>query len=221
MNNSKIFDWSKVHTDAVPELLRQGELCLEGLLTAAIASDQRATALCGILGAVGGVLLAAAATILAGANPGMALVYSAGATAVPLLIASFLAGFAGRPIDFYMTGYEPHLLGQGAVDKMWMLRYAIVDVQKRIDANREKLVRGSRLISIAFAFAALSILSGTTTFAALRFPCLRHLSETACSAAEPAAVREKAAEEGAANPALEPPTIRNSEETNKKLLPKQ
>jgi len=194
MDEPKTFDWSSVDADAVPEILRQGELCLSGLLTSAIASDQRATSLCGILGAVGGVLLAGAATILAGSNPEMPLVYAATAGAAPLLIASLLAGLAGRPIDFYMTGYEPHLLAQGARDKTWMLRYAIINVQKRIDANRDKLVRGSRLITFAFAFAALSVVTGVGAFGALKFSILQHPSGKARSVPGLAVVQEMGAE---------------------------
>lgn len=52
-------DFSNVPDSAVKELHRQGELCLLGTMQLALAADQRATTLSGILGA-GAVALAAA-----------------------------------------------------------------------------------------------------------------------------------------------------------------
>jgi hypothetical protein len=162
-----VMDLSEIPLPSIKELQRQGEACLQGTVQLALAADQRATTLTGIFGAGAVALLAAAATVLAGAHPDLSLVCGAGVTSLFLLGGAISCAWAGRPIDFFVTGYEPRLLAQSATDEVWMLRYAIEDIQTRIDANRRALERSARLLYQGALIAMAAVLAGAGTFLSL------------------------------------------------------
>jgi hypothetical protein len=75
-------DFSEIPDNAVKELHRQGELCLLGTMQLAVAADQRATTLSGILGAGSVALAAAMAGLISGAHPNLVLIVPAAITQV-------------------------------------------------------------------------------------------------------------------------------------------
>ena len=148
----------------VEELLRQAELCLEGTVRIGVGADQRSAALCGVFGAGGFGLLTVAATIFAGSHVSMPLQLATGSAGIVLLRAAHLCAQAARPRDFYGEGYEPARLAAAAADKLWMQRYAIVDIQRRIEANRAEILREAELISRALNHAPVALVVGAAAF---------------------------------------------------------
>jgi len=150
-------NFSQVPDQSVDEFLRQGQECLAGTIQLAIASDQRATAMAGIYGAASIALLAAGAAIITGNIPNLPLLFSFLSTAGFLFIASLVCAWAARPIDFFVSGYEPRKLLRSTPDPNWMKRYVAEDTQQRIDANRQSLLLASKNIRVAAVFAFLAI----------------------------------------------------------------
>jgi hypothetical protein len=62
---------------------------------------------------------------------------------VLLFIGALFCARAAQPVDFFIAGYEPKRMTSAAQDETWIFRYAAEDVQARIDANRDSLVRAS------------------------------------------------------------------------------
>ncbi len=169
MSGSWKVDWSETPDDALRELLRQGELFLQGTIQLGVAADQRAVALSTIFGGGAIALLAAAATVLAGSHPNSALEWAATVTAVFLLTSAFLAALAAHPVNFFVAGYEPKLLHGSSSDETWMLRYVVQDMQMRIDVNRAAIDRAAVLSSNALRVAAVGVLAGILVFGFLAF----------------------------------------------------
>jgi hypothetical protein len=165
-------DWDDIPEAAVREILRQGETYLDATLKVAIAADQRATTLMGIYGAVGVALLVSAATIGTRAQPDFSLIVSLGVVASLLLLAGLICGRAGRPIDFYVSGYEPTKIIKSSTHELWLLRYVCEDVQRRIDSNRRSLERSSVLIVSSFIISGLAVIAGIIAFFCLRIMSL-------------------------------------------------
>ncbi len=158
------FDATKVPAAAVDEILRQGEACLAGTVQLALAADQRGGTMTGILGAGAVALLAAAAAI---PNTGNGLTVPFVATAALLFVAALLVAWSARPIDFHVGGYEPRLLCEsGTDDPVWLKRFAIADVQMRIDANRQALAAASRWFNAGLCIAGLAPVAGVAAYLA-------------------------------------------------------
>jgi hypothetical protein len=168
MTTTAVMDLSEVPLESVQELHRQAETCLAGTVPLAIAADQRATTMMGIFGAGAVALLAAIATVLAAATPNVPFIGGAGGTAALLFTAALIAAMAAAPIDFHVGGYEPKRIVRSAGDLAWMLRYAIKDMQDRIDVNREVLERSAHLLRVAMAFAVAAIPMGCLVFILLK-----------------------------------------------------
>ena len=161
-------DLSEISLASVQELHRQAETCLSGTVQLAIAADQRATTMAGIFGAGSVALLAAVATILAAASPNNPFIGGASAMAALFFVAAVTSAMAAAPTDFHVGGYEPKLFVRSAGDLAWMLRYAVQDMQDRIDFNRAVLARSARRLRVAMGFAVAAIPSGVLVFSALR-----------------------------------------------------
>jgi hypothetical protein len=162
--NVNEIDWDDVPEHTVREILRLGETYLDSTLKVAIAADQRATALMGIYGAVGVALLVSAATIGTRTQPDVSLIVSLGIVAFLLLVAGLICGRAGRPIDFYISGYEPKKIIKSSSHELWMLRYVCEDVQRRIDSNRQSLEKSSVLIFSSFIISGFAVIAGVVAF---------------------------------------------------------
>jgi hypothetical protein len=165
---SSAIDLSGVPDESIRELHKQAETCLAGTVQFAIAADQRATTMAGIFGAGCIALLAAIATVLAATAPYSPFIGGAAGMALLLFAAAITSGMAAIPTDFHVGGYEPKRLAKSASDLIWMLRYALDDMQDRIDVNRSVLERSARLLRVATAFAVGAIPLGILVFSVLR-----------------------------------------------------
>ncbi len=161
-------DLSEVSLDGVQELHRQAETCLSGTIQFGIAADQRATTLTGIFGAGCVALLAAIATVIAGSSPHKAFVGGAATIATLLFVAAMISAMACAPGDFHVGGYEPKRFARSAGDLAWMLRYAVEDMQVRIDCNRAALERSARLVHVSMGLALAAIPLGILAAALTR-----------------------------------------------------
>jgi hypothetical protein len=109
-------------------------------------------------------------------DPNWALVVAVASTAALLFIGALFCAWASQPVDFFVAGYEPKRMAPAARDDTWILRYAVEDVQVRIDANRKLLVRASRLLIWGRRIALLAVLSGLIVFSSLHL-LTGHFSE--------------------------------------------
>ena len=162
-------DFTDVPDEAVEELYRSGEACLQGTIQFALAADQRATTLAGVFGGGSVALLAVAATIRTASAGDPAFMWASIATAAVLFVGALICAWAGRPIDFHAPGYEPKRLAKSASDPVWMKRYAAEDLQVRIETNRAALERGASHLKRGAAVAALAPLIGIAVYLALAF----------------------------------------------------
>jgi len=87
-------DFSKVPDEAIKELHRQGEVCLQGTVQLALAADQKASTLTGILGAGSVALIAATVTMISAARHNYALIGAAVTTSILLLVGAFFCAVA-------------------------------------------------------------------------------------------------------------------------------
>jgi len=167
-------DFSNIPADAIKELHRQGEICLQSTMQLALAADQRATTLTGIMGAGAVALLAATATMISSAHPSAALIGTGAGTATLLFVGALFCAWAAQPLDFFVAGYEPRRMAPAARDETWILRYATEDMQIRIDSNRASLVHASRLLTWGRSIALLAVPLGITIFFAISLVVSHH-----------------------------------------------
>jgi hypothetical protein len=172
ISNAHEIDWADIPEPAVREILRQGEKYLDSTLKTAVAADQRATTLMGIYGAVGVALLVSAATLGTRVQPDPSLIMPIVATAFCLLIAGLMCGRAGRPVDFYVSGYEPDKIVRSSADELWLMRYICEDLQRRIDLNKAILKKSSHWIFASFFASGISVLIGIAVFFIIRVTTL-------------------------------------------------
>jgi hypothetical protein len=168
-------DFSTVPPQALAELNRQGEACLQGTVQLAIANDQRAVTLTGMFGAAAGALAALVGALVAATHePSLALFWAIGAAAALLFLAAILCAISAKPADFFVNGYEPRLLAQGCAgeDLTPILRAALEDVQNRIDRNRAALVRSARVLTSALWIGGAALPIAVVAFTVLSV-CLR------------------------------------------------
>ena len=157
-------DCSAVPDSTIGELHRQGEICLQGTVQLATALDQRATTTSGIFGAGALALLTAAAAMSGASQRIVPFIYGASTTAALLFCGALFCAWAARSTDFFVSGYEPRRLLKSAGDKFWMLRYAVEDIQKRIDANRIVLERSSTLFTWGRRIGLSAVPAGVAAF---------------------------------------------------------
>lgn len=161
-------DFSQIPPEAIKELHRQSEICLQGTLQLALAVDQRAITLTGILGAGSIALAAARVTMLSSVHPNPAMVGAAAITALVLFSAALLCAWAARPSSFHVAGYEPKRMAKAALNDIWILRYATEDAQVRIDSNRRSLERASRNLAWGMCVAMIALPVGASVFSLYR-----------------------------------------------------
>jgi hypothetical protein len=149
------------HNDAaaLKELVHQGEVCLSDTVRLAIAADSRATTFCGIFGAGGVALLAAAAANFASQHGERAFITAAVVAGLLFIFASAVAAFAARPTDFFAGGDEPRRIAT-VTDALAQLRYIAIDLQMRIDKNRTALERSAARTLRALYLAGTAVLGG-------------------------------------------------------------
>jgi hypothetical protein len=171
-------DFSTIPAEAIKELHRQSEVCLQGTVQLALAVDQRAITLTGILGAGSVALAAATVTMISSAQPNPALIGAAAVTALLLFLGAMLCAWAARPSSFHVAGYEPKRMAKSALNDTWILRYATEDAQVRIDSNRLSLQRASRTLALGMCIAIAALPLGFSAFFALSAPSNLRFFET-------------------------------------------
>lgn len=167
--SEKALDLSNVAPDAIRELQRQAELCLQGTIQLALAADQRATTLTEVFGAGSVALLAADATLLTAPNENAPLIWSGLAASLMLFGGSLFCAWAARSIDFFVAGYEPRLLAPSATEEVWLVRYSTESLQHCINANRRALERSARTVRRGLVLALLTAPIAAIIFAVLRW----------------------------------------------------
>lgn len=162
----EFIDFSSIPDSTIEELHRQAETCLAGTVQVALAADARATTLTGILGGGAVALLAGVASIIASDNYDKfhAVLWSALVVAIAWFVGAMSCAWSARPTEFYVGGYEPRLLAQSATDRVWMLRYATEDLQKRIGANRDTLDQNATFLRRGLLSALLGVVVGVGLF---------------------------------------------------------
>jgi|SRR5271156_465992 len=157
--------WDGVSEAGQREFLSRGQEMVTATLSLAHGADLRNTTMMGIFGAVGVALFAAGAAIFAGSHPSWALAGGAMTAAIGLFIASAICAIAARPIDFFISGFEPkQLVNSSARNDQDRTRVLIAVIQDRIDHNRESLARSARLTVIAMCVGAASLAVGAAAF---------------------------------------------------------
>ena len=157
--------WDGVSEAGQREFLLRGQEMVTATLSLAHGADLRNTTMMGIFGAVGVALFAAGATIITGSHPSWALAGGAMTTAIGLFIASAICAVAARPVDFFISRFEPkRLIDSSARNDQDRTRVLIAVIQDRIDHNRESLARSARLTAIAMCVAAASLAVGALFF---------------------------------------------------------
>jgi hypothetical protein len=151
--------------DAVEELRRGAEECLNGTITLAIASDQRSTTLAGVFGA-GSVGILAAYLVIPSAERSVALAWAAGALVFGLFVASLISVWASRSVDFHVGGYEPRSRLNVASKAEWLVDAAVVDLQHRIEFNRRALESAGNFCNAALTVAGTSAILAPIIFLA-------------------------------------------------------
>jgi hypothetical protein len=162
MNQS--YDFSGVSDNIVKEVHRQAELCLQQTVQIAVAADQRASTLTGILGAGAIALLVASGNMLSAQTPKTALVAAAITAAIVLYLAALRCAQAARSTDYFLAGYEPRFWVGATSDEVWMLRFAAEDLQRRIDANRATLEVSSKMLTQGRSIALLAVPAGLAAY---------------------------------------------------------
>lgn len=144
------------------EVQRQAETLLAGTVQFALAADQRNIALAGICAAGAVALAAAGGGVMAGETAPHLLPMVAGAFAagVILFVAAMIFVWAGRPIDFFLAGYEPRLLAPSVASRELAMVFGTEDVQRRIEANRLSLERNAARFRVALTTVGLAPVGG-------------------------------------------------------------
>jgi hypothetical protein len=102
-------DFSKIKPDFRSEIIRGGELHLDGQLKVATSADLRASNLAGMFVAITTGLLAAVVALANSANISskVPLLFGAGAAALLFLVAAVVCLRAVMPVGFWLPGNEP------------------------------------------------------------------------------------------------------------------
>jgi hypothetical protein len=162
-------DWSLIPESSVDYLLEDARFCLQGTIDLGVNGDQRSASLCGVVGGGAFAMFAVAATILTVTHVNATLIAASIVTGILLLAASLICARAAAPEDFYGPGYEPKRLYISATDTLWMKRYVIEDMQRRIEANRTEINREAMLVKWAIRSASGALILGTLLFFASLF----------------------------------------------------
>jgi hypothetical protein len=157
-------NFSRVPAEAVKELHRQGELCLQGSLHLAMAADQRATTMTGVLGAATVAVLAMLVPLLAAKPLSVPLVCAGTVTALCLFTAAMLCGWSTASGGLFVPGHDPGRLAHRAADETQLLRIALEELQARIDHNRLALEQASRRLMCARVFAMFAVPAGMAVY---------------------------------------------------------
>jgi hypothetical protein len=152
------------------ELVRQGEVRLNAILTVALAADARANTICNTTGAAGIAVLAALATVVTSSETHGNLIWPGMVLAVGLLTSAGISAFAGAPREFLVPGGDPGSLREWAWNgDAWRTPAELLDAtgQRYAEAIAKDLTvlnRGATRVWFALAIALSSIILAALTY---------------------------------------------------------
>ena len=152
-------DWTNTPEPMARDILAQGETFLHAQMQSALASDQRATTMAGLLITISTATFAGVVALWERLESDA---LAAGFTsAAVLLLAAVAAAWAARPIDFWFPGSRPEDWYEGRLCKPAdMLGGEAENVQFRIDENEALMSGNQTALRLSFVLALLSPLAG-------------------------------------------------------------
>ncbi len=90
--------------------------------------------------------------------------------ALVLITAARFFAYSVRPVDFFLSGYQPSKLSKSSDDVRWLKIYAIEDLQKRITHNGKVLDRNIKTLRLGLCLMALAVPVGALAFFLLNHP---------------------------------------------------
>lgn len=153
--------YATADTTLLKEIVTLGEARLQAQLTVAIAADQRAMVLCGLLVPTIAALIAGGVALFLATGGDVTVARLAFVAAIGLFVSLVLAIIAAQPSGWYLPGYKPSAfisdIASGKDERMrWAEMAASID-QSASDNSRH-LDRGGKLIMAALIVAALTLL---------------------------------------------------------------
>ena len=161
-------DWSKTKPEVVSRVVTEGETYLQGQLTLATSSDQRASMLAGVFTAAGTALLVGLITLAATKDISLTIKYPAylggGVAAVLFILAAAFCIRATFPVQFWLPGNQPHSW-YGDVEAGRELTAALSEeaehIQSKIAENRTVLQTNATRFKWGAALGIAAPLIGT------------------------------------------------------------
>ncbi|WP_294122088.1 hypothetical protein [Sphingomonas sp.] len=152
-------DWTGVSEPMVRQILAHGDMFLQAQLQSAIASDQRATTLAGMLATLSAAAFAAAVALWGKISvDGMAGLLT---MAIFQLIAALCSAWAARPIDFFIPGSRPEQWYHACKkDLVGMIGGAAEHAQFAIDENEVFMGGNQEALRAGLLLAVTSPLLG-------------------------------------------------------------
>lgn len=195
MNGSEI-DLSEISDEMAREILRQGEMHVEALLSSSIAVDQKAINLAGIFAIILTAVLGGFVIIVTGKEGPLAILISAIVTATMLFAGVVLCVVASWPSKFHIVGNEPKNWLEPSVAHKPIIEAIVGEAQNcqdKIDFNKAVLRKQTRVLGWGAHVGFLAPAVGIAVWAGVM------LLETS------------AADEGAAAPSRQVPIVQDAQ----------
>jgi hypothetical protein len=169
-------DWTKAKPGLVQQIVREGELYLDGQLKLALSADQRAAILAGVFTAAAtgvlAVMLALAITKDVAILHRYPVYVGSGTTAGMFLVAACLCISAAMPVGFWLPGNQPENwygdvdqgkdLGAALGEEAQHIQDKIVENRAILAKNAQRFGRGAIMgIAAPFVGAALWLLTSS------------------------------------------------------------
>ncbi len=164
-------EWKSADPDLVREVVREGEVFLQGQLTLATSADQRAAALGGVFTAAGTAVIAGVIAALSLQSVPQGIVWAGGVAAALFITAAGLCLATVLPVGWWLPGNEPESW-YGDVEAERKLIEALGEeaehYQEKIIENRAVLKANARLYRWGVRSGILAPIVGFTLWWVLR-----------------------------------------------------
>ena len=142
--------WKGYDPDKVREILNLGQAQLQAQLDTALAADARATAMAGLYVTLGLAVLAAGLAVWDN-DANTTLLWPAIAAAGLFLVAGARAGWAARPVEFYLPGTHPEKLFECRDDDLATILGGQAEIDDRdLRRNSRQMKKSARALMQAF-----------------------------------------------------------------------